>query len=38
MEQKHKRRPHYSGKYPRRFEEKYKEQNPEESGEVRRYD
>ena len=29
MEQKHKRRPHYSGKYPRRFEEKYKEQNPD---------
>lgn len=25
----HKRRVHYSGKYPRRFEEKYKEQNPE---------
>lgn len=25
----HKRRAHYSGKYPRRFEEKYKEQNPE---------
>ncbi len=28
MEQ-HKRRVHYSGKYPRKFEEKYKEQNPE---------
>ena len=28
MEQ-HKRRVHYSGKYPKRFEEKYKEQNPE---------
>ncbi|MGN0415691.1 MAG: 16S rRNA (cytosine(1402)-N(4))-methyltransferase RsmH [Agathobacter sp.] len=26
---KHKRRVHYSGKYPKRFEEKYKEQNPE---------
>ena len=25
----HKRRVHYSGKYPRKFEEKYKEQNPE---------
>ena len=25
----HKRRVHYSGKYPKRFEEKYKEQNPE---------
>ncbi len=25
----HRRRPHYSGKYPRRFEEKYKEQDPE---------
>ncbi len=28
-EQKHKRRVHYSGKYPKKFEEKYKEQNPE---------
>ena len=28
-EKQHKRRVHYSGKYPRRFEEKYKEQNPE---------
>ena len=27
--QKHQRRVHYSGKYPRRFEEKYKELNPE---------
>lgn len=26
----HKRRAHYSGKYPRKFEEKYKERNPEE--------
>lgn len=34
MEQKHKRRPHYSGKYPRRFEEKYKEQNPEKYGDT----
>lgn len=25
----HRRRAHYSGKYPRRFEEKYKEKNPE---------
>ena len=25
----HKRRVHYSGAYPKRFEEKYKEQNPE---------
>lgn len=28
-EQKHHRRIHYSGKYPKRFEEKYKELNPE---------
>ena len=28
-ENKHKRRVHYSGKYPRKFEEKYKEQDPE---------
>ncbi len=28
-QQKHKRRPHYSGKYPRKFNEKYKEHNPE---------
>ncbi len=28
-EKQHKRRVHYSGKYPRKFEEKYKEQNPE---------
>lgn len=26
---KHIRRPHYSGKYPKRYEEKYKELNPE---------
>ena len=29
MEQEHKRRVHYSGKYPKRFEERYKEHNPE---------
>ena len=29
MEQKHKRRVRYSGKYPRKFEEKYKEHNPD---------
>lgn len=28
-EQTHKRRVHYSGKYPKKFEEKYKEQNPD---------
>ncbi len=28
-ENKHMRRVHYSGKYPKKFEEKYKEQNPE---------
>ena len=28
-EKQHKRRIHYSGKYPRKFEEKYKEHNPE---------
>ena len=28
-ENQHKRRVHYSGKYPKKFEEKYKEQNPE---------
>ena len=28
-EKQHKRRAHYSGKYPKRFEEKYKEMNPE---------
>ena len=32
-EQKHKRRIHYSGKYPRHFAEKYKELNPEKYGE-----
>lgn len=29
MEQEHKRRVHYLGKYPKKFEEKYKEHNPE---------
>ena len=29
MEEKHVRRQHYSGKYPKKFEEKYKEQNPD---------
>lgn len=28
-QRQHKRRVHYSGKYPKKFEEKYKEQNPE---------
>ncbi len=28
-EKQHKRRVHYSGKYPKKFEEKYKELNPE---------
>ena len=28
-EKKYKRRVHYSGKYPKKFEEKYKEQNPD---------
>ena len=32
-EQKHRRRIHYRGKYPRRFEEKYKELHPEKYGE-----
>ena len=32
-EQQHKRRIHYSGKYPRHFAEKYKELNPEKYGE-----
>lgn len=27
--EEHKRRVHYNGKYPKKFEEKYKEQNPE---------
>ncbi len=32
--QPHKRRVHYSGKYPKKFEEKYKEQNPEKYGDT----
>ncbi len=32
--EQHKRRVHYSGKYPKKFEEKYKEQNPEKYGDV----
>lgn len=35
VEEQHKRRAHYSGRYPRRFEEKYKEHNPEKyQGEI----
>ena len=30
----HKRRVHYSGKYPKKFEEKYKELNPEKYGDI----
>lgn len=30
----HKRRPHYSGRYPRKFEEKYKELNPDKYGDT----
>jgi len=33
-EQAHKRRPHYSGKYPKKFVEKYKELQPEKYGEI----
>ena len=33
-EQPHKRRVHYSGKYPKKFEEKYKELQPEKYGDV----
>ncbi|MCR4616776.1 MAG: 16S rRNA (cytosine(1402)-N(4))-methyltransferase RsmH [Lachnospiraceae bacterium] len=33
-ENKHKRRVHYSGKYPKKFEEKYKELNPEKYAEI----
>lgn len=29
QEENHKRRVHYSGRYPKKFEEKYKERNPE---------
>ncbi len=34
MEQEHKRRPHYSGTHPKRFEEKYKEHQPEKYGDT----
>ncbi len=34
MSEEHKRRVHYAGKYPRRFEEKYKELNPEQYAEM----
>ena len=33
-EKQHKRRVHYSGKYPKKFEEKYKEHNPERYGDT----
>ena len=33
-EAKHKRRVRYAGKYPRKFEEKYKEHNPEKYGDT----
>ena len=33
-EKKHKRRVHYSGKYPKKFEEKYKEHQPEKYQEM----
>ena len=33
-EKQHKRRVRYSGKYPKKFEEKYKEQNPEKYGDT----
>ncbi|SHN65106.1 16S rRNA (cytosine1402-N4)-methyltransferase [Butyrivibrio hungatei DSM 14810] len=33
-EKKHKRRVHYSGKYPKKFEEKYKEHDPEKYGDT----
>jgi len=33
-EQPHKRRPHYSGKYPKKYAEKYKELQPEKYGEI----
>ena len=36
-EETHKRRAHYAGKYPRKFEEKYKELNPEKYGETVRH-
>lgn len=34
MEQEHKRREHYSGKYPKKFSEKYKELDPEKYAET----
>jgi len=34
MEEEHKRRAHYGGKYPKKFEEKYKELNPEKYQEI----
>ena len=34
MEQEHKRRPHYAGTHPKRFDEKYKERNPEKYGDT----
>lgn len=34
MEKEHKRRVRYSGKYPKKFEEKYKEHNPEKYADV----
>lgn len=33
----HKRRAHYSGKYPKKFEEKYKELNPEKYAEIQEH-
>jgi len=33
-EQPHKRRPHYSGKYPKKYAEKYKELQPDKYGEI----
>lgn len=33
MEQEHKRRVRYRGTHPRRYEEKYKELNPQKYGE-----
>jgi 16S rRNA (cytosine1402-N4)-methyltransferase len=30
----HKRRPHYSGTHPKRFEEKYKERQPDKYGDT----
>lgn len=36
-ERRHKRRKHYSGKYPKRFEEKYKEHDPEKYADTIRH-